>query len=80
MDANVRNLLAQLRQSPLDLRLLSALRQACDATESFAVWAEALEEHLRAARENDGDPVELELTLPPRVCLNQIRSCPLALA
>jgi hypothetical protein len=59
MDANVRNLLAQLRQNPLNFSVLDALRQACEATQSFAAWADGLEQHTRASSDADGDPVEL---------------------
>ncbi|MDB4991600.1 MAG: domain protein putative component of TonB system [Myxococcaceae bacterium] len=59
MDANVRHLMTQLRQNPLDFGVLNSLRQHCEATQSFAVWAEALEHHARAATDADSDPVEL---------------------
>ena len=59
MDANVQHLMTQLRQNPLDFALLGELRQHCEATQSFALWAEALEYHARAATDAEGDPVEL---------------------
>jgi tetratricopeptide (TPR) repeat protein len=59
MDANVRHLMTQLRQNPLDFSVLDALRQHCEASRSYAVWAEALEHHARAATAADGDPIEL---------------------
>jgi tetratricopeptide (TPR) repeat protein len=59
MDATARQLMTQLRQNPLDFGALDALRQHCQTTRSFSVWAEALEHHARAATDADGDPVEL---------------------
>jgi hypothetical protein len=59
MDANVRHLMTQLEQNPLDFAVLDELRQHCESTGSFAVWAEALEHHARAANEAEVDPVEL---------------------
>ncbi|MET0282978.1 MAG: hypothetical protein ABW352_00850 [Polyangiales bacterium] len=48
-----------MRQNPLDFAVLDELRQHCESTGSFAVWAEALEHHARAANEAEVDPVEL---------------------
>jgi tetratricopeptide (TPR) repeat protein len=59
MDANVRHLMTQLRQNPLDFTVLDELRQHCESTGSYAVWAEALEHHARAASAADVDPAEL---------------------
>lgn len=59
MDANARHLMTQLRQNPLDYGVLDALRVHCEATGDYAAWAEALEHHLRASTEADGDPIEL---------------------
>ncbi|MEY4513280.1 MAG: hypothetical protein RLZZ450_5402, partial [Pseudomonadota bacterium] len=59
MDANARHLMTQLRQNPLDYGVLDALRVHCEANGDYAAWAEALEHHLRASTEADGDAIEL---------------------
>ncbi len=59
MEANVRHLMTQLRSNPLDFAVLDELRQHCESTGSYAVWAEALEHHARAASEAEVEPVEL---------------------
>src|SRR5689334_17459431 len=59
MDATATNLMARLRQSPLDTDALEALRNYCDDRADFATWAEALELHARALSEANEDPSEI---------------------
>src|SRR6476620_3204857 len=59
MDATATNLMARLRQSPLDTDALDAVREYCDDRADFATWAEALELHARALTEAEEDPAEI---------------------
>ena len=59
MAVNVSALIAQLRQTPFDAPLLDALRAQCEEAREFAVLAEALELHARAAAEAGAAPVAL---------------------
>ncbi len=59
MDPTANNLMARLRQSPLDMHALEAVRSYCDDRADFATWAEALETHARALTEAEADPMEI---------------------
>src|SRR3954463_8363997 len=59
MDATATQMMARLRQSPLDASTLDALRRYCDDRADFATMAEALELHARALAEAEEDPAEL---------------------
>ncbi len=59
MDPTAINLMARLRQSPLDINALEAVRAYCDDRADFVTWGEALELHTRALTEAEGDPAEI---------------------
>ena len=59
MDAMAQQMMAQLRQNPLDPGLLEALRKHCENVGDVTTWAEALEQHARAASLANADPIEL---------------------
>jgi len=59
MDATAQNLMAQLRQNPLDPNLLEELRRYCERVGDPSTWADALEHHARAASLAEADPIEL---------------------
>ena len=59
MDATATQLMARLRQSPLDPHSLEAVRRYCDDRADFPTLAEALDLHVRALTEVEADPAEI---------------------